>query len=129
MRAAKVALDQFVYVPFVFFPAFYTVDAVVRREEPVLLAARALVFKVRSTSFMDRGADLTFLSAFPAEQEFLFPPLTFLEPTGDVETVRASAPPIFAAPRETPRAHPPERPAAADEAKDADGKSLGSWFF
>ena len=38
--AAKVALDQFVYVPFVFFPAFYTVDAVVRREEPVLLAAR-----------------------------------------------------------------------------------------
>ena len=48
---------------------------------------------------------------------------------GDVETVRASAPPIFAAPRETPRAHPPERPAAADEAKDADGKSLGSWFF
>ena len=40
IAAAKVALDQFLYVPFVFFPAFYTVDAVVRREEPVLLAAR-----------------------------------------------------------------------------------------
>ena len=31
---------------------------------------------------MDRGADLQYLSAFPAEAEVLFPPLTFLRPTG-----------------------------------------------
>ena len=30
----------------------------------------------------DRGADLQYLSAFPAEAEVLFPPLTFLRPTG-----------------------------------------------
>ena len=31
---------------------------------------------------MDRGADLQYLSAFPAEKEILFPPLTYLRPTG-----------------------------------------------
>ena len=34
---------------------------------------------------MQRGADLSFLSAFPAESEILFPPLTFLEPKGGAE--------------------------------------------
>ena len=29
-----------------------------------------------------RGADLEYLSAFPAEKELLYPPLTFLQPTG-----------------------------------------------
>ena len=42
---------------------------------------------------------------------------------GDVETVRASAPPVFAA----PRAKPPEPAAAA--AEPADGEGNGSWFF
>ena len=41
-----------------------------------------LVFKIRSNCFANRGADISFLSAFPAEQEFLYPPLTFLRPTG-----------------------------------------------
>ena len=36
---------------------------------------------------MDRGADLSYLSAFPAEAEFLYPPLTFLAPTGQREEV------------------------------------------
>ena len=31
---------------------------------------------------MQRGADLQYLSAFPAEAELLYPPLTFLQPTG-----------------------------------------------
>jgi hypothetical protein len=43
---------------------------------------------------------------------------------GDVETVRASAPPVFAA----PRARPPE-PAAAHAAEPKDGEGNGSWFF
>lgn len=41
-----------------------------------------LIFKVITSSFMQRGADLQFLSAFPGEQEFLYPPLTYLQPTG-----------------------------------------------
>jgi hypothetical protein len=43
---------------------------------------------------------------------------------GDVETVRASAPPVFAA----PRARPPE-PVAAHAAEPKDGEGNGSWFF
>ena len=31
---------------------------------------------------MNMGADLRFLSAFPYEREALYPPLTFLLPTG-----------------------------------------------
>ena len=31
---------------------------------------------------MQRGADLSFLSAFPEEAEILFPPLTYLEVVG-----------------------------------------------
>ena len=31
---------------------------------------------------MERGADIAFLSAFPGEREVLFPPLTYLKPTG-----------------------------------------------
>ena len=29
---------------------------------------------------MDRGGDLAWCSAFPGEKEFLFPPLTYLQP-------------------------------------------------
>ena len=36
-----------------------------------------LLFKLRTGSFMDRGASVNFLSAFPAEDECLFPPLTY----------------------------------------------------
>ncbi|EOD37536.1 hypothetical protein EMIHUDRAFT_454878 [Emiliania huxleyi CCMP1516] len=50
-------------------------------------ASRALLFKLRAESFMDRGAgtcraDLTFLSCFPGEAEMCFPPLTYLAPSG-----------------------------------------------
>ena len=48
----------------------------------------SLLLRVLSKNFMVRGPDISFLSAFPAEQEFLFPPLTCLEPTGDVQKVR-----------------------------------------
>ena len=38
-------------------------------------------------SFLERGADLAFLSAFPGEDEFLLPPLTCLRPTGNAQTI------------------------------------------
>jgi hypothetical protein len=40
----------------------------------------ALLFKLKIDSFIDMGADLTFLSAFPHEQEYLFAPLTLIQP-------------------------------------------------
>ena len=45
-------------------------------------AATSLLFKLRTESFMQRGASIQFLSAFPAEEEVLYPQLTFLKPTG-----------------------------------------------
>lgn len=45
-------------------------------------SSRPLLFKLATNSFMERGADLQFLSAFPGEAEVLFPPLTYMLPTG-----------------------------------------------
>ena len=42
----------------------------------------ALLFRVRTTNIMQRGAQLAFLSVTPHEKEFLYPPLTYLKPTG-----------------------------------------------
>ena len=36
---------------------------------------------------MGRGASIRFLSAFPAEREYLYPPLSYLQPTGRREEV------------------------------------------
>ena len=47
-------------------------------EEP----GESLIFKYVTASFMERGADVKFLSVFPKEEECVFPPLTFLLPTG-----------------------------------------------
>ena len=52
------------------------------------LSAHSLLFKIRTDSFMNRGADITFLSAFPNEKEFVYPPLTYLQPTGRKETIK-----------------------------------------
>jgi hypothetical protein len=46
------------------------------------MSPSSLLFKIKTTSFMQRGADLQYLSAFPAERELLYAPLTFLKPTG-----------------------------------------------
>ena len=35
----------------------------------------------------ERGADVAWLSAFPGEKEVLFPPLTYLSPTGRTQKV------------------------------------------
>ena len=39
-------------------------------------AAHSLLLKLRTDSFMGRGASVGFLSCFPTEAEVLFPPLT-----------------------------------------------------
>ena len=51
-------------------------------------AGCSLLFKVATSSFMERGADLSWCSAFPGESEFLYPPLTYLQPTSRREVVR-----------------------------------------
>ena len=49
----------------------------------------SLLFKIIIKNFMSCGADISFLSCFPSEREYVFPPLTFLQPTGrPVEEVR-----------------------------------------
>jgi len=53
-------------------------------------ADKRLIFKIATDTFMSRGANLLFLSAFPDEVEFLYPPLTYLQPTGNEETVMAN---------------------------------------
>ena len=37
---------------------------------------KALLLRIRTKNFMVRGPMISFLSAFPEEEEFLFPPLT-----------------------------------------------------
>ena len=39
-----------------------------------------LIFKIKVDTPMSMGADISFLSLFPKEEEYLFPPLTFLKP-------------------------------------------------
>jgi hypothetical protein len=51
-----------------------------------------LILKFKTENFRQRGADISFLSAFPEESEYLYPPGTYLQPgpresftIGDVE--------------------------------------------
>lgn len=48
----------------------------------------AVLMRLETDSFINRGPDISFLSAFPAESEFLFPPLTYLQPTGRTHDVQ-----------------------------------------
>ena len=41
---------------------------------------RSVLLRVRTTGFMNRGAQLGWLSVFPFEVEYLYPPATFLKP-------------------------------------------------
>ena len=49
---------------------------------------KSVLLRLNTASFMERGADISFLSAFPGEKEVLYPPLTFLRPTGSVITTK-----------------------------------------
>ena len=46
------------------------------------LSPHSLLFKIVASDFMSMGADVCWLSAFPDEEEMLYPPLTYLKPTG-----------------------------------------------
>ena len=46
-----------------------------------ITAGNSLLFKIKVPNALKLGANLQFLSAFPGEAEFLYPPLTYLQPT------------------------------------------------
>jgi len=52
------------------------------------LSGSSLLFKIKASGFMVIGAEMQWLSAFPAEQEVLYPPLTYLKPTGRTESLK-----------------------------------------
>ena len=56
------------------------------------LSGHSLLFKISAPSFMATGADVQWLSAFPGEAEILYPPLTYLCPTGRIEEVSVDRP-------------------------------------
>ena len=39
-----------------------------------------MLLRLKLRSFMECGADISFLSAFPAESEVVYPPMTFILP-------------------------------------------------
>ena len=47
---------------------------------------KALIFRVRCENFLQKGSDLSFLSAFPREREALYPPITLFKPLGPLDT-------------------------------------------
>ena len=49
---------------------------------------KALLLRIKTKSFMVRGPLISFLSAFPAEEEYLFPQLTYLQPIGEPQELR-----------------------------------------
>jgi hypothetical protein len=67
--------------------AFMSTTTDVRVAVRYSLSRHSLLFKIVAPNFMSLGADLQWLSAFPDEAEVLFPPLTFLQPTGRIERV------------------------------------------
>ena len=50
----------------------------------------SLLFLITARSFMQRGASLRFLSCFPSESEYAYPPCTYLRPTGRWQRVELS---------------------------------------
>jgi hypothetical protein len=52
------------------------------------LSAHSLLFKIVVPNFIALGAELQWLSAFPGEEEILYPPLTYLAPTNKTEEVQ-----------------------------------------
>ena len=53
------------------------------------ISPHSLLFMITTKSFMERGVDLSYLSCFPEEREFLFAPLTYLRPTGATQFVES----------------------------------------
>ena len=51
-------------------------------------SSNAVLLRLRTSNFYQRGSDISFLSAFPHEKEILFPPLTYLRATQDTEVIQ-----------------------------------------
>tara|TARA_B100000795_G_C22620563_1_gene368693 strand:- start:14 stop:790 length:777 start_codon:yes stop_codon:yes gene_type:complete len=51
------------------------------------ISAGALIFKLKVPDALAHGADLQWISTFPGEAEVLYPPLTYLRPTGRIQEV------------------------------------------
>jgi len=51
----------------------------------------SLMLKITAKNFMQLGADLQWLSAFPTEAEVCYPPLTYLQPSGRMQAVEVGA--------------------------------------
>ena len=66
-------------------PLSTTTDMVVALRYAI--SPESLLFKVVTSSFMERGVNLEYLSCFPGEAEHLFPPLTYLRPTGNTQVI------------------------------------------
>ena len=65
-------------------------------------SALPLIFKFETKDFTSRGADISFLSVYPAEKEALYPPLTYLravktekETLGSIAMLVATVEPVF----------------------------------
>jgi len=51
------------------------------------MSKRSLIFCIQTRNKLQRGVDLEWISAFPNEAETLFPPLTYLQPTGRTQEI------------------------------------------
>ena len=56
--------------------------AVAEKFAQVRKSAHPLLLKVQARGFAQCGADISWLSMYPGEKEVLYPPLTYLRPTG-----------------------------------------------
>ena len=50
-------------------------------------SASPILLRLRTRNFIERGADISFCSAFPAENEVVYTPLTFILPKGPPRVV------------------------------------------
>jgi hypothetical protein len=51
------------------------------------ISNESLIFRILTRNGLQRGAELQWLSAFPTEEEILYPPLTYLQPTGRTQVI------------------------------------------
>jgi len=61
--------------------AFMSTTSDIRVAVKYSMSSSSLLLKIVAQDFMSMGADLRWLSAFPGEAVFLYPPLTYLKPT------------------------------------------------
>ena len=55
----------------------------------VPVISQNLLLKIKVPNALNHGAHLSWLSAFPSEAEVLYPPLTFLQPTGRTQEIKS----------------------------------------